>query len=111
MSTEDDFLGHALILYNIFVSADEVELTRTNLPRDKIFEWFIGPLLIIKEQIKGLELSENEEIFLRKLVMRCKNERPEDWDDTGFPSNDHVRRAQLQAIIRRCIVLFGPTTF
>ncbi|XP_071736698.1 uncharacterized membrane protein At3g27390 isoform X2 [Rutidosis leptorrhynchoides] len=83
------------------VISEEVELTRTNLPRDKIFEWFIGPLLIMKEQIKGLQLSENEEMCLRKLVMRYKNERPEDWDDTGFPSNDHVRRAQIQAIIRR----------
>lgn len=88
-------------MYNIFVLADEVELTRTNFPRDKVFEWFIGPLLIMKEQIKGLELSENEEICLRKLVMRYKNEKPEDWDDTGFPSGDHVRRAQLQAVIRR----------
>lgn len=81
-----------------------MELTRTNLPRDKVFEWFIGPLLIMKEQIKGLELSEDEEFCLKKLVMRNKNERPEDWDDTGFPSADHVRRAQLQAIIRRYVI-------
>ncbi|MFS7929470.1 putative membrane protein [Helianthus anomalus] len=83
------------------VISEEVELTRTNLPRDKVFEWFIGPLLIMKEQIKGLELSEYEEICLRKLVMRYKNEKPEDWDDSSFPSSDHVRRAQLQAVIRR----------
>ncbi|XP_071736697.1 uncharacterized membrane protein At3g27390 isoform X1 [Rutidosis leptorrhynchoides] len=89
------------------VISEEVELTRTNLPRDKIFEWFIGPLLIMKEQIKGLQLSENEEMCLRKLVMRYKNERPEDWDDTGFPSNDHVRRAQIQAIIRRLQGIVG----
>nr|GEX91435.1 hypothetical protein [Tanacetum cinerariifolium] len=31
----------------------EMELTRTNLPCDKVFEWFIGPLLVMKEQIKG----------------------------------------------------------
>ncbi|KAL7584108.1 hypothetical protein Lser_V15G45531 [Lactuca serriola] len=89
------------------IISDEVELTRTNLPRDKVFEWFIGPLLIMKEQIKGLELSEDEEFCLKKLVMRNKNERPEDWDDTGFPSADHVRRAQLQAIIRRLQGIVG----
>ncbi|XP_024960270.1 uncharacterized membrane protein At3g27390 isoform X3 [Cynara cardunculus var. scolymus] len=89
------------------VISDEVELTRTNLPRDKVFEWFIGPLLIIKDQIKGLQLNVDEEICLRKLVMRYKNEKPEDWDDSGFPSNDHVRRAQLQAIVRRLQGIVG----
>lgn len=33
--------------------ADEVELTKTNLPRDKVFEWFIGPLFVIKEKKNG----------------------------------------------------------
>ncbi|GJV34723.1 uncharacterized membrane protein isoform X1 [Tanacetum coccineum] len=89
------------------VISDEVELTRTNLPRDKVFEWFIGPLLVIKEQIKGLQLSEDEEFCLRKLVMKYQNVKPEDWDDTGFPSDDHVRRAQLQAIIRRLQGIVG----
>ncbi|CAK9167173.1 unnamed protein product [Ilex paraguariensis] len=96
------------------VISDEVELTMTNWPKDKVFEWFVGPLLIIKEQIKGLQLEESEEICLRKLIMGCKNERPEEWDDTGFPSNDNVRRAQLQAIIRRlqgivCFMSWMPT--
>ncbi|XP_076887311.1 putative membrane protein At3g27390 [Bidens hawaiensis] len=89
------------------VISDEMELTRTNLPRDKVFEWFIGPLLIMKEQIKGLELSEHEEMCLRKLVMRYKNEKPEDWDDSSFPSSDHVRRAQLQSVIRRLQGIVG----
>ncbi|KAI3703946.1 hypothetical protein L1987_74143 [Smallanthus sonchifolius] len=89
------------------VISDEVELTRTNLPRDKVFEWFIGPLLIMKEQVKGLELTEHEEICLRKLMMRYKNEKPEDWDDANFPSSDHVRRAQLQAVIRRLQGIVG----
>ncbi|WJX33190.1 hypothetical protein P8452_21424 [Trifolium repens] len=83
------------------VISDDVELTRMNGPKDKVFEWFIGPLLIMKEQIKNLEMKESEETCLKELVMRCKNDIPEDWDSTGFPSNDNVRRAQLQAIIRR----------
>nr|GEZ24440.1 uncharacterized membrane protein At3g27390 [Tanacetum cinerariifolium] len=89
------------------VISDEVELTRTNLPRDKVFEWFIGPLLVMKEQIKGLQLSGDEEFCLRKLVMKYQNMKPEDWDDSGFPSNDHIRRAQLQAIIRRLQGIVG----
>ncbi|KAF7140981.1 hypothetical protein RHSIM_Rhsim06G0179400 [Rhododendron simsii] len=89
------------------VISDDVELTRSNRPNDRVFEWFIGPLLIMKEQIKGLQLHENEEICLKNLVMQCKNDKPEEWDDTGFPSSDNVRRAQLQAIIRRLQGIVG----
>lgn len=78
-----------------------MELTRFNAPRDKLFEWLIGPLLVMKEQIKKLQLDENEEYCLRRLILSSKNENPEDWDGSGFPSNDNVRRAQLQGIIRR----------
>ncbi|KAK1291793.1 putative membrane protein [Acorus calamus] len=81
--------------------SDEVELTNFNWPKDKVLEWFLGPLLIMKEQIKGLQLSDNEEACLGKLIMTHNSQRPEDWNDSGFPSDDNVRRAQLQAIIRR----------
>lgn len=81
-----------------------MELTELNSPRDKVFVWLIGPLLIMKEQIKNLTLTADEEFCLRKLVMVCKNERTEDWDSTGFPSSDTVRKAQLQAIIRRYVI-------
>ncbi|KAG6570962.1 putative membrane protein, partial [Cucurbita argyrosperma subsp. sororia] len=86
------------------IISDDVELTRTNLPRDTMFEWFLGPLLIMKEQIKRLNLEENEETCLRILIMRCRNERPKDWDEFAYPSSDTVRRAQLQAIFRRFLL-------
>ncbi|XP_042485913.1 uncharacterized membrane protein At3g27390 [Macadamia integrifolia] len=81
--------------------SDELELTRINWPKDKVLEWFIGPLLTMKEQMKGLQLNEDEESCLRGLIMICNNERPEDWNETEFPSDDNIRRAQLQAIFRR----------
>ncbi|MCD7456297.1 hypothetical protein HAX54_031174 [Datura stramonium] len=87
--------------------SDEVELTKSNWPKDKVFEWFLVPLLVMKEQIKNLQLGEDEEISLRKLVMCYKNERPEEWDNTGFQSTDTVRRAQLQAVIRRLQGIVG----
>ncbi|KAL3849114.1 hypothetical protein ACJIZ3_010996 [Penstemon smallii] len=83
------------------IISDRVELTPTNLPRDKVFEWFVRPLFTMKEQIKELHLEEDEENCLKKLVIVCKNNIPEEWDYTGFPSGDKVRRAQLQAVIRR----------
>lgn len=72
-----------------------------NGPRDKVFEWFVGPLLVIKEQLKRLHLDESEENCLRELFIRCRNEKPDEWDGTEFASSDRVRRAQLQSIIRR----------
>lgn len=89
------------------VISDEVELTVTNWPRDKLFEWFIGPLFVMKEQIKGLQMNEDEENCLKKLILVHNNEKPEDWDNTGFPSSDKVRRAQLQAVIRRLQGIVG----
>ncbi|KAH0744767.1 hypothetical protein KY290_032760 [Solanum tuberosum] len=98
-SAQSDSLG--------LLISDEVELTKSNWPKDKVFEWFLAPLLVIKEQIKTLQLGEDEEISLRKLIMCYKNERPEEWDNTGFPSTDTVRRAQLQAVIRRLQGIVG----
>lgn len=89
------------------VISDQVELTMYNLPRDRVFEWFIRPLFTIKAQIKGLQLSKAEEACLKKLVVLCSNDRHEEWDDMGFPSSDKVRRAQLQAVIRRLQGIVG----
>ncbi|KAL5714410.1 hypothetical protein ACHQM5_016375 [Ranunculus cassubicifolius] len=92
-SAKSDMPG--LLLY------DDEEVGWVSWPKDKVLEWLVGPLLVIKEQIKGMNLNETEEACLRNLIMGYKNERPEDWNNTGFPSDDNVRRAQLQAIFRR----------
>ncbi|XP_020082943.1 uncharacterized membrane protein At3g27390 [Ananas comosus] len=86
---------------NGLLISDEVELTNFNWPKDSVLYWILGPLLVMKEQIRSMELSEDEAACLRKLLLTRSNEKPEDWDDCGFPSDDNVRRAQLQAIIRR----------
>lgn len=100
----DCSIGSSLYHFHfLFLPADEVELTKTNWPGGKVFEWYVGPLFVMKEQLKGLQLNENEELCLAKLVMKSKNERTEDWDDNGFPSSDSVKKAQLQATIRRYV--------
>ncbi|KQK18534.1 hypothetical protein BRADI_1g43130v3 [Brachypodium distachyon] len=87
--------------------SDNVEVTNFNWPRDRVIDWVLGPLLVLKEQMKKLELTEDEELCLRKLIMTNENEKPSDWDDCGFPSSDSVKRAQLQAIIRRLQGIVG----
>ncbi|KAJ1259077.1 hypothetical protein BS78_10G125700 [Paspalum vaginatum] len=81
--------------------SNDVEVTNFNWPKDKVLDWMLGPLLVIKDQMKKLEITEDEEMCLRKLIMTNKNEKPSDWDDSGFPSGDSIKRGQLQAIIRR----------
>ncbi|KXG19843.1 hypothetical protein SORBI_3010G125000 [Sorghum bicolor] len=81
--------------------SDNVEVTNLNWPKDRVFDWLLGPLLVIKDQMRKLEITEDEETCLRKLIMTNKNEKPSDWDDAGFPSDDNIKRGQLQAIIRR----------
>lgn len=61
-----------LIIHKLITSsnvADDTELTTTNRPKEKFFEWFLNPLLIIKDQIKAENLSVSEEDYLCKLVL------------------------------------------
>ncbi|RZC50508.1 hypothetical protein C5167_018934 [Papaver somniferum] len=74
--------------------ADDMEMTKFNWPRDKVLEWFLGPLLIIKEQIKGLQLNEKEEACLRKLTMTCNNDKRK----TGI-TQDFQLKIVLQGIV------------
>ncbi|XP_004488935.1 uncharacterized membrane protein At3g27390-like [Cicer arietinum] len=81
---------------------DDTELTLTNRPREKFFEWFLNPLLIIKEQIKAENLSSSEEDYLCKLVLlsggdaeRLKNSA------IGPAPESEVKRAELDALARR----------
>ncbi|KAG4940543.1 hypothetical protein JHK87_044414 [Glycine soja] len=80
---------------------DETELTTSNRPRETFFDWFVNPLLIIKEQIKAENLSVSEEDYLCKLVLlsgdadRLKN------SSVGPAPESEVKRAELEALARR----------
>lgn len=94
-----NILNHLCYLLNV---DDDTELTLTNRPREKFFEWFLNPLLIIKEQIKAENLSSSEEDYLCKLVLlsggdaeRLKNSA------IGPAPESEVKRAELDALARR----------
>ncbi|XP_058762574.1 uncharacterized membrane protein At3g27390-like [Vicia villosa] len=80
---------------------DDTELTLTNRPREKFFEWFLNPLLIIKEQIKADNLSVSEEDYLCKLVLL--NDDAERLKNSGIgpAPESEVKRAELHAFARR----------
>ena len=87
--------------YYLFNVDDDTELTPSNRPREKFFEWFLNPLLIIKEQIKAENLSASEEDYLCKLVLlRGDAERIKNSCIGPGPESE-VKRAELDALARR----------
>nr|XP_007140835.1 hypothetical protein PHAVU_008G145500g [Phaseolus vulgaris]ESW12829.1 hypothetical protein PHAVU_008G145500g [Phaseolus vulgaris] len=81
--------------------SDDTELTTTNRPREKFFDWFLNPLLIIKEQIRAENLSAPEEDYLCKLVLLSgDSERLKKSIITPAPESE-VKRAELEALARR----------
>ncbi|KAF5746916.1 hypothetical protein HS088_TW06G01092 [Tripterygium wilfordii] len=85
----------------ILLSDEVTEITTTNRPKDTVFDWFLNPFLIIKEQIKAVKLSTEEEDYLGKLVLL--NGDPERLKNSfvGSPPESERRRAELDALARR----------
>ncbi|KAG6421767.1 hypothetical protein SASPL_118324 [Salvia splendens] len=72
-------------------------------PKDEIYEWFLNPLLIIKEQIKAASLSEMEEHYLGKLVLFSGDAMRLKSAHVGPEPESEVERAELEALGRRLI--------
>ncbi|KAH0923820.1 hypothetical protein HID58_023838, partial [Brassica napus] len=79
------------------------ELTTKNRPKDAFFDWFLHPFLILKEQMKATNLSEEEEEYLGRLVLlygdseRLKNS----YAESASPTLTERKRAELDAFARR----------
>lgn len=81
---------------------DNAEITTSNRPKDTVFEWFLNPLLIIKDQIKADALSEAEEDYLGKLVLLSGDpERLKNSNIGSPPDTTERKRAELDALARR----------
>lgn len=83
-------------------AADNVtEITTANRPKDAFFDWFLNPLLIMKEQIKAENLSDAEEEYLGMLVLLSGDPERLKKSDIGSPPESELRRAELDALARR----------
>ncbi|XP_057953914.1 uncharacterized membrane protein At3g27390-like [Malania oleifera] len=81
---------------------DDLEITHMNRPQDRLLDWFFQPIMVLKEQIKVLKLTEGEVRHLEKLVLLGSNtQRMEAWENGSFAPQDAVRAAQIQGISRR----------
>lgn len=81
---------------------DGLEITHLNRPQDRLLEWFFHPILVIKEQIRVIQLSEGEIRYLEKVILfGTDSQRMQAWDNGSFVPEDTLRAAQIQGISRR----------
>lgn len=85
----------------ILLSDNVTEITSTNRPKDTFYEWFLNPFLIIKDQIKAENLSEEEEGYLGRLVLLNGDPTKLKSLNTGPPPESERKRAELDALARR----------
>ncbi|KMZ67734.1 unknownprotein [Zostera marina] len=119
-SAEADIVGIGLpsysLLLNLLDSISErsdgiilnngVVLNYWNRPQDRLMDWFFQPIMVLKEQIKVIEMGEGEAKFLEKLILLGggnKNNIQRDWDNGAVVPQDPLIEAQIQAISRRLV--------
>ncbi|EOA23702.1 hypothetical protein CARUB_v10016910mg [Capsella rubella] len=87
----------------LLLSDGVTEITIMNRPKDAFFDWFLHPFLILKEQLKATNLSEEEEEYLGRLVLLFGD--PERLKSSNVistsPPLTERKRAELDAFARR----------
>ncbi|PSS21293.1 hypothetical protein CEY00_Acc10335 [Actinidia chinensis var. chinensis] len=96
------------VLYSIKAGSDGLllldnfEINNLNRPQDRLLDWFFQPVMVLKEQIKVIELGEGEACFLEKVVLfGSNNQRMEAWESGSLVPQDALRAAQIEGIGRR----------
>ncbi|KAK8687208.1 hypothetical protein V6N13_086036 [Hibiscus sabdariffa] len=83
---------------------DDVEINHLNRPKDRILDWFFNPIMVLKEQIRVINLEDSEVKLLEKMVLFGSNtQRMDAWDNGSSVPQDSLRAAQIQGISRRMI--------
>ncbi|XP_011045244.1 PREDICTED: uncharacterized membrane protein At3g27390 isoform X3 [Populus euphratica] len=85
----------------ILLSDNVTEITSTNRPKDTFYEWFLNPFLIIKDQIKAENLSDEEEEYLGRLVLLNGDPTKLESLNTVPQPESERKRAELDALARR----------
>ena len=61
---------------------DDIEVPYLNKPQDRMSDWFFHPIMVIKEQMKTLQLQEGEIRYLEKVsVFNSNDQRLKAWDN------------------------------
>ncbi|GJM85444.1 hypothetical protein PR202_ga01890 [Eleusine coracana subsp. coracana] len=76
-------------------------ITSDNRPKSKIFEWFFDPLMVIKEQIKAENFTDEEESYLGKHVLLISDPKRLKENLPHLPSLNEQKQAEIDAFARR----------
>ncbi|KAJ0053803.1 hypothetical protein Pint_02874 [Pistacia integerrima] len=86
--------------------ADNIgEINSTNKPKDAFFDWFLNPFLIMKDQIRAENLTEEEEDYLGKSILLCGDLVRLKNTNSCSPPESERKRAELDAFARRLLGL------
>jgi hypothetical protein len=80
---------------------DGSEITSDNRPKSKIFEWFFDPLMVIKDQIKSENFTEEEEAYLEKQVLLISDPKRIKENLIRLPPLSERKQAEIEAFARR----------
>ena len=87
-------------------SGDGAEITSENRPKSTLFDWFFDPLMVIKEQIKAENFTEEEEEYLKMRVLMVGEPSSLKGTLPHVPSLNERKRAEIDAFARRyCLSL------
>ncbi|XP_047946292.1 uncharacterized membrane protein At3g27390 [Salvia hispanica] len=87
---------------NGLILFDGTEVNHLNRPQDRLLDWFFHPVMILKEQIRAMQLEEGEIRYLEKvLLFGDKMGRAKSWENGSFVPHDSLRAAQIEGISRR----------
>ncbi|VVB04214.1 unnamed protein product [Arabis nemorensis] len=87
----------------LLLSDGVTEITSKNRPKDAFFDWFFHPFLILKEQLKATNLSDEEEKYLGRLILLFGDaERVKSLNaNSASPPLTERKRAEFEAFARR----------
>ncbi|KAL8473166.1 hypothetical protein ACS0TY_030120 [Phlomoides rotata] len=87
---------------NGLVLVDGTEVNHLNRPQDRLMDWFFQPVMVLKEQVRVLQLEEGEMRYLEKeLLFGDNKDRAKSWENASFVPQDTLRAAQIEGISRR----------
>nr|CAB3484905.1 unnamed protein product [Digitaria exilis] len=82
------------------ILSDGSEITSDNRPRHTLFDWFFDPLMVIKEQIKAENFTEEEEEYLKMQVLLAGDPNRK-GTLPHVPSLNERKKAEIEAFARR----------
>jgi hypothetical protein len=81
--------------------SDGCEITSDNRPKSTIFDWFFDPLMVIKDQIKASNFTEEEEVYLQNRVLLTSDPKRLKATLPRLPSLNERKQAEIDAFARR----------